>query len=115
MQRVLNGYTKYFNTKYEKSGHHFQGPYKAVHVSSNDQLLYLSTYIHRNPRELPQWRGREHLYPWSSYQDTVTENRWGKLLTPEILLEQFDSKEDYSNFINTSTAKLTQEELSSSL
>lgn len=111
MQRVLNGYTKFCNTKYQRSGHLFQGPYKATHVSANDQLLYLSAYIHRNPRELKKWRNRENVYPWSSYQDFVDENRWGSLLSPDIILEQFANKEKYADFLKTSTAKLLEEEL----
>ena len=52
MQRILNAYTKYFNAKYKKTGHLFQGPFKAVHTESNEQLLHLSAYIHRNPERL---------------------------------------------------------------
>ncbi len=82
MQRVLNGYTKYYNTKYKKSGHLFQGPYKAVHQTTDTQLLYLSAYIHRNARELTNWRNKEDRYPWSSYQDYTGTNRWGKQIMP---------------------------------
>jgi len=105
MQRVLCAYTKYFNTKYKKSGHLFQGPYKAVIIKDNSQLLYLSTYIHRNPRELPEWKNREHMYPWSSYQDYLKNNRWGKLLKQDIILQQFSDKEEYYNFTRSSPAK----------
>jgi putative transposase len=111
MQRVLNGYAKYYNTKYEKSGHLFQGPYRAVHVHDNEQLLYLSTYVHRNPRELQSWKTREERYPWSSYQDYCGENRWNTLLAPAIILEQFKKSNDYAKFVCTSTAKLLAGEL----
>src|SRR3989344_3364904 len=59
MQRVLTAYAKYFNTKYKHSGHVFQGTYKVNHVEDNDQLLYLSAYIHKNPQNYTS-------YPWSS-------------------------------------------------
>jgi len=114
MQRVLNAYTKYFNTKHKKSGHLFQGPYKAIHIKNNNQLLYLSTYIHRNPREISKWKGKEHLYPWSSYQDYVTNNRWGVLLVQDIILGQFSNKEEYDNFVKSSTAKELKENLDNS-
>ena len=115
MQRILNGYTKYINTKYQKSGHLFQGPYKAVHIEENKQLLYLSTYIHRNPRELRDWKNKEENYQWSSYQDYVSQNRWGKLLTPDIVTEQFKNKEEYKEFTQTSTAKIIEKELDEDL
>ena len=105
MQRVLNAYTKYYNAKYNKFGHLFQGPYKIVHIEDNRQLLHLSAYIHRNPRELKKWRQKEDKYPWSSYQDYVFENRWGNLLSQNIISDQFESKHEYHNFVKTSTAK----------
>ncbi|OGI66551.1 hypothetical protein A3H53_01525 [Candidatus Nomurabacteria bacterium RIFCSPLOWO2_02_FULL_40_10] len=111
MQRVLNSYTKYYNTKYNKSGHLFQGPYKAVHVKNNTQLLYLSSYIHRNPREIREWLNKENIYPWSSYQDFVNKNRFEELLVFDIISEQFKNKEEYGEFAETSTAKLLKEEL----
>ncbi len=105
MQRVLNSYTKYFNTKYEQVGHVFQGPFQAVHIEDDDQLLYCSAYIHRNPRELEGWRGREHEYPWSSFQDYVRANRWGALLQPDIILSQTGRGERYRRFVEMSRAK----------
>ncbi|KKW43584.1 MAG: hypothetical protein UY97_C0003G0042 [Parcubacteria group bacterium GW2011_GWB1_57_6] len=105
MQRVLNAYAKYSNTKYGTVGHLFQGPYRAVHIEDNEQLLYLSTYIHRNPRELPRVAGNEHQYEWSSYCDYLGQNRFGKLLDPSLVLDQFDTVNDYRTFVETSIAK----------
>jgi putative transposase len=115
MQRVLCAFTKYFNTRYEKTGHLFQGPYKAVRIEDNDQLLYLSTYIHRNPRELKKWKNKEHEYEWSSYSDYLKENRWGQLLNTDIITEQFSEKEPYENFAKNSTAKQLQEYIDNDL
>ena len=115
MQRVLCAYTKYFNIKYKKSGHLFQGPYKAVNIKNNNQLLYLSTYIHRNSRELPEWKNKEYMYPWSSYQDYIKNNRWGKLLKQDIILKQFFSKKEYDDFTKSSSAKALLKNLGSDL
>jgi putative transposase len=111
MQRVLNGYTKYYNIKYQKSGHLFQGPYKAIHIENNTQLLHVSAYIHRNPRELPMWTDKEHMYVYSSYQDFVNKNRWGELLAPDIILGQFKDKKEYYDFVKTSSSKMLKEEM----
>ena len=48
MQRLGNGYTKYFNEKYKRSGVLFQSKFKSVHVKSNEQLFYLSAYVNFN-------------------------------------------------------------------
>lgn len=53
MDRFLNSlgtrYTMYFNRKYKRVGHLYQDVYKAVLVSSDEQLLHLTRYIHQNP------------------------------------------------------------------
>lgn len=105
MHRVLVSYTKYFNKKYEQVGHVFQGPFRTVHIEDDDQLLYCSAYIHRNPRELEGWRDREHEYRWSSYSDYVGTNRWGALLQPDIVLDQTGRGSRYRRFVVKSRAK----------
>lgn len=105
MHKVLMPYSKYFNAKYKRSGHVFEGSFKAVHVSDNTQLLHLSAYIHKNPKEIQGWRNKEHQYPWSSMPDYITENRFGNLLNTDLILSQFSSKLDYRKFAETSKAK----------
>ncbi|XKT74704.1 MAG: transposase [Patescibacteria group bacterium UBA2163] len=113
MQRVGNGYTKYFNTKYEASGRIFQNAFQAKHIADNNYLLYLSAYIHRNPRELKTWKDKIFDYPWSSLQDITEANRWGGLLEADIIAAQFEQEPDsnYRDFVETSTAKILEEEL----
>src|SRR3989344_3990556 len=52
LQRVQTGYAKYFNAKYKKQGHLFQGAFRAIPVETDEQLLYLSAYINCTPRAL---------------------------------------------------------------
>lgn len=49
MQSLATRYTMYFNRKYKRVGFLCQDVYKAVLIESDEQLLYLSSYIHRNP------------------------------------------------------------------
>lgn len=42
-------YAEYFNKKYKRVGSLFQDVYKAVLIETEEQLLYLTSYIHRNP------------------------------------------------------------------
>ena len=51
MRSLMTRYTKYFNVRNRRVGPIFQGRYKAVLVESDEQLLYLTRYIHRNPLE----------------------------------------------------------------
>ncbi|KKS77378.1 MAG: hypothetical protein UV64_C0020G0002 [Parcubacteria group bacterium GW2011_GWC1_43_11b] len=105
MQKVLNGYTKYFNAKYQQSGHLFQGPFRAVHIQDNEQLLYTSAYIHLNPREAG-YAGQETKYRWSSFSDFVGQNRWNNLLDPSIILDQIiDNDDNYKTWVENSGTK----------
>ena len=110
MQRVLNAYGKYYNTKYERSGHVFQGPYRLVHIEDDRQMRHVSAYIHRNPREIKSWFKKEHTYPWSSYQDFTGTNRWGELLVPDIAMGE-SSQKQYEEFVRTSPSKVLEGEL----
>lgn len=49
MHRVLTAYSKYFNAKYNKVGHVFDGPFEAIHIKNHGQLTYLSNYLHQEP------------------------------------------------------------------
>jgi len=108
MQRILNSYTKYFNTKNETSGHLFQGPFKIIHIEDDPQLLYLSAYIHRNIREIKNWTGKEHIFSYSSFKDYIGENRWGELLKTDIIKNQFSDRKKYKLFVDSSGAKDVQ-------
>lgn len=111
MHRVLISYTKYFNKKYDQSGHLFQGPYKARHQKDENHLFYTSAYIHSNARELKDWKRREHLYPWSSYPDYIGENRWGELLANDIIRGQFENGNEYKEYVEWTDIKGEVEEI----
>lgn len=47
MNSLCTRYTMYFNRKYQRVGSLYQDVYKAVLVSTDEQLLHLSCYIHK--------------------------------------------------------------------
>ncbi|OGF51445.1 hypothetical protein A3I27_03525 [Candidatus Giovannonibacteria bacterium RIFCSPLOWO2_02_FULL_43_11b] len=107
MQRLSNSYTKYFNARYNRNGHLFNGGFQSSHINSDEYLKYLSAYIHLNPDELRRWHKRTTEYPWSSFQDYAGENRWGEFLNSQILMDQFNGGEEYRHFIEeTSISKI---------
>jgi len=65
MRRLSDSYTRFFNTKYKRVGSLFQGSFKAKLIETDEYLLQLSKYIHRNAFLLPKWEHR--VYPYSSY------------------------------------------------
>lgn len=97
MQKISNSYTKYFNNKNKRSGFLFQGPFKSVHINSNEHLLYLSVYVNCNnfihgiSKNIGDWK-------YSSYLDYV-DRRNGTLCNKKIILSQFnDDFEAYKKF-----------------
>ena len=94
---IINSYTRSFNIRWDRVGPLFQGPYKFVHISSNNQLLHLSRYIHLNPViakltiKTSDWR-------WSSmhYYHHPPQISW---LKPRVILDQFRTLADYEQFI----------------
>ncbi|OGE26600.1 hypothetical protein A3C26_04330 [Candidatus Daviesbacteria bacterium RIFCSPHIGHO2_02_FULL_39_12] len=49
MNSLGTRYTMYFNKKHKRVGPLYQDVYKAVMIKSDEQLLHLTSYIHRNP------------------------------------------------------------------
>ncbi len=44
-----NAYTRYFNTKYHRKGHLFVHEFRAVWISTEEQLKHMMRYINLNP------------------------------------------------------------------
>lgn len=83
MQSLATRYSLYFNKKNKRVGSLFQGIYKAVLVSTDEQLLHLSRYIHLNPKELSSRLNLEESY--SSYKDYLKKRETSWVKTQLIL------------------------------
>jgi putative transposase len=102
--RELNGvYTQWFNQRYRRVGHLFQGRYKAIIVEKDNHLLSLCRYVVLNPlrvgliKKPEQWR-------WSSYGATIGVTKSPAFLTVDWVLSQFDRRkrvamEKYRRFV----------------
>lgn len=66
MQNLGFRYTQYFNRRHQKTGHLFQGRYKALLVEADSYLLELVRYIHLNPVRAGMVERAEG-YPWSGH------------------------------------------------
>ncbi|MBK9438510.1 MAG: transposase [Chloracidobacterium sp.] len=49
IKQVLTGYSQYYNKRYHKVGHLFQGRHKSILCQSDPYLAKLVRYIHLNP------------------------------------------------------------------
>ena len=67
MHSINTTYVIYYNKKYDRHGHLFQGRFLSKIVDNDRYCLVLSAYIHNNPKDIEGYRGREEEYPYSSY------------------------------------------------
>ena len=134
MQSFLTSFTVTINRKYTKSGHLFQGRYKAVLVESELHKNRLSRYIHLNPVKL---KGHKTLsddtlierlndYKWSSYPYYIGLKKKPAWLNRRFVLSSWGKNpnkkiENYRNYVNqgiktdnTEEVKVKQQILGSS-
>lgn len=89
MRSVMTTYVSYFNDKYDRGGHLFQGVYRAVLVENDDYLLHLSRYIHLNPaRNRSDLSQKKLVNQYTSYGDYVGERKSGWVM-PGFVLDFF--------------------------
>jgi hypothetical protein len=89
--RQLNGiYTQSFNRRHTRSGHLFQGRYKAILVEKENYLLTLCRYIVLNPVAAGMVSSPEE-WAWSSYSPTASISPVPELLNTGWILAQFAS------------------------
>lgn len=84
-------YTMYFNRKYKRVGSLYQDVYKAVILESDEQLLHLTRYIHRNPLEKLATKG-DALYGCLSQPSSLLDylgKKSTKWVKPEEILVFF--------------------------
>jgi len=114
--RQLNGvYTQAFNRRHKRSGHLFQGRYKAILVEKDSHLLELARYVVLNPvrarmvRSCKDWR-------WSSYRATAGLDSAASFLTTEWILSQFGqspskARQAYRGFVSAGRGEPVWEKL----
>jgi len=87
---LLNGvYTQWFNHRYDRVGHLFQGRFKAILVEKDTHLLELVRYVVLNPIRAKTVRNVRD-WPWSSYRATAGQAEAPGFLTIGWILSQFD-------------------------
>ncbi len=115
MRHINGAYTTYFNVKRDRSGHLFQGRYKAILVDIDEYAKELSRYIHLNPVRAKMVETPED-YDWSSCKSYTGKQRPAKWLYRDFILGYFGKKvsiaqKRYQHFVNT----LTNQEYNSPL
>ena len=104
MRHINGAYTTYFNSRRQRSGHLFQGRYKAIVVDADEYAGELSRYIHLNPVRAGIVERPEE-YQWSSYQCYIGYRKKPQWLKTDFISEYFGKKvstaqKRYRKFVN---------------
>ncbi|MBI2484704.1 transposase [Candidatus Uhrbacteria bacterium] len=112
MHRVGTGYTNYFNGLYKRTGSLFEGPFHAVQIQSDAQLIHVIRYIHLNgldgsshlwrEGEVLDWDRALHLldqYSWSSHHFYMGRDQELPVLNEQLVHSLFPDPGEYSTFL----------------
>lgn len=103
MNSLATRYTMYFNRRYKRVGTLYQSVYKAVLVQSNEQLIHLTQYIHRNPLKGEALKGSpEALTTQPSSYPEYLGKRKSEWVHPEDVLAHFSKTNprlSYKSFV----------------
>lgn len=109
MRSLATKYSLYFNKKYVRVGHLFQGIYKAVLINDEQQFLYLTKYIHRNPLELVTNDPKKLAeYPYSSYRNYLGIIHQNWIHSENVLtnFSQTNPRNTYQSFVEESPSEI---------
>lgn len=102
MQHINGAYTNYYNAKRKRSGHLFQGRYKAIVVEADEYAQQLSRYIHLNPVRVGL-SARPEEYRWSSYPEYIGMRKQPEWLETSAILGYFGAADqrhgNYRKFV----------------
>lgn len=109
IQWVNVSYAGYFNRKYQRNGHLFQGRFKSILVDADEYLKQLSRYIHLNPVRANLVEHPDE-YKWSSYSTITGKTKEPAWLESAWLLSQFGTKRkqaitNYKKFVEEANTK----------
>lgn len=107
ISKICTSYGKYFNKKYDTAGGLFQNAFKSVLVENDEQLLWLSAYIHNNPKTAGLVQ-KPIDWPYGSYPDYL-ELRPGTLVNKSQILGLAGGKvELYKKFVSAAATKIKE-------
>jgi putative transposase len=99
MSNINTKYAKYFNKKYDFTGHVFEKRYNAELIDSAEYELDVSKYIHLNPVKACMVETPED-YRWSSYRNFIYGEIHPLVFTKQILSYfPYPQSIHYENFV----------------
>lgn len=93
MKRLNGGYSRYFNERHGRSGHLFESRFGSEPIKSDEQLLTVVRYVHRNPLKANMTDSCD--YRWSSYKEYLSVP---DIADTAFILELFNGLEAFKRY-----------------
>ncbi len=97
MQGLQQSYSQYFNLRHRKTGHVFQGRYKAIVCEQDEYLLQLIRYIHLNPVRAGMVKEPQQ-YLYSGHR-AYLQGKATEAIDPRKVLGVLGGKARYRSFV----------------
>ena len=102
MANTLNSITRFYNLLHNRKGPIFLTQFKSKKIHTEEQLVYVSRYIHTNlfASSIVKRKGDIFVYPYSSIHSYLRNSNNQYIITKNKILTYFgNDKETYMDFI----------------
>ncbi len=110
MKHINATYAIYFNKKYKRSGHFWQGRFKSWYVTDYAYLYTLVNYIENNPVKAKIVKNVSE-YQYSSYQSFVEIVKPIACLKASFIFQEFPDKNEREEFLQSTADERILEEI----
>jgi REP element-mobilizing transposase RayT len=105
-QRLNARYAQYYNGRYGRRGHVFEGRFRDKMIETDAHRLEVVRYVARNPTRANMCRLPQH-YPWSAYGSIIGFAPADPVIDIRAALEPFDgSRSAYRRFVEESDPRI---------
>lgn len=102
MRSAMTAYVMYFNKKNTRTGRLFEQHYRAVRITTDEQLWHISRYIHLNPLDIEK-KYKDYDYSSIGYYLSNKSSDW---VNHEEILDMFNEvNEPYDVFLEDYVGK----------
>lgn len=106
VQKIANSYVYYFNKKYDRCGHLFQGRFKSEPIDSKEYFKTVFRYILKNPEKAGL--SKFDTYKWSSYKNYI-KNDCKSQISLDLIVDIFGNLKYLKNYLSENTHDLCME------
>ena len=110
MKHINASYAIYFNKKYKRSGHLWQGRFKSWYVTDDSYLYTLINYIENNPVKAKIVKNASE-YRYSSYQSFIEIVKPIACLKASFVFQEFPNQKEREEFLQSMVDERILEEI----